>query len=55
MRSCAEHVTDEVIEQAHRTGTVHNWDLHRAMASAGLDLGRLARRVRRRRALARSR
>ncbi len=30
-----EHVTDEVIEQTHRTGTVHNWDLHRATASQG--------------------
>ena len=31
----AEHVTDEVIEQAHRTGTVHDRDLHRPMASQG--------------------
>jgi alkylation response protein AidB-like acyl-CoA dehydrogenase len=31
----AEHVTDEVIETAHRTGTIHDWDLHRKMAAAG--------------------
>jgi len=31
----AEHVTDDVVEQAYRTGTVHNWDLHRAMATQG--------------------
>ncbi len=31
----AEHVTDDVVEQAYRTGTVHNWDLHRAMAAQG--------------------
>ena len=31
----AEHVTDEVIETAHRTGTVHDWGLHRRMAEAG--------------------
>ncbi len=29
------HVTDEVIETAHRTGTVHDWGLHRAMAAEG--------------------
>lgn len=31
----AEHVTDEVIEGAHRTGTIHDRGLHRAMAEAG--------------------
>jgi alkylation response protein AidB-like acyl-CoA dehydrogenase len=31
----AEHVTDDVIEQAHTTGTMHNWDLHRDMAAQG--------------------
>lgn len=31
----AEHVTDEVIETAHRTGTIHDWGLHRKMADAG--------------------
>ena len=30
----AEHVTDEIIETAHRTGTVHDWGLHRRMAVA---------------------
>jgi alkylation response protein AidB-like acyl-CoA dehydrogenase len=29
------HVTDEVIETAHRTGTIHDWGLHRAMADQG--------------------
>jgi alkylation response protein AidB-like acyl-CoA dehydrogenase len=29
------HVTDEVIETAHRTGTIHDWGLHRKMADAG--------------------
>ncbi len=31
----AEHVTDEVIDQAHATGTIHDWGLHRAMAAQG--------------------
>ncbi|NLV55415.1 MAG: acyl-CoA dehydrogenase [Acidimicrobiales bacterium] len=31
----ARHVTDEVIETAHRTGTIHDWGLHRAMAAEG--------------------
>lgn len=31
----AEHVTDEVIETAHRTGTMHDWGLHRKQAEAG--------------------
>jgi alkylation response protein AidB-like acyl-CoA dehydrogenase len=31
----AEHVTDEVIETAHHTGTIHDWGLHRTMAEAG--------------------
>jgi alkylation response protein AidB-like acyl-CoA dehydrogenase len=31
----AEHVTAEIIETAHRTGTVHDWGLHRSMAEAG--------------------
>jgi alkylation response protein AidB-like acyl-CoA dehydrogenase len=31
----ARHVTDEVIERAHTTGTIHDWGLHRAMAADG--------------------
>lgn len=31
----AEHVTDEVIDTAHRTGTMHDWGLHRRQAEAG--------------------
>ncbi|MEZ5177829.1 MAG: acyl-CoA dehydrogenase family protein [Acidimicrobiales bacterium] len=31
----AEHVTDEIIERAHHTGTIHDNGLHRAMADAG--------------------
>ena len=31
----AEHVTPKVIEDAHHTGTIHDWGLHRAMADAG--------------------
>ncbi len=31
----AEHVTEEVIERAHTTGTIHDWGLHRAMAGQG--------------------
>jgi alkylation response protein AidB-like acyl-CoA dehydrogenase len=30
-----EHVTDELIEQAHETGTMHDWDLHRALGERG--------------------
>lgn len=29
------HVTDEVIETAHTTGTIHDWGLHHAMADQG--------------------
>ncbi len=31
----AEHVTDEVIERAHSTGTIHDRELHRKMAAEG--------------------
>lgn len=31
----SRHVTDEVIETAHSTGTIHDWGLHRAMAAEG--------------------
>ena len=31
----ADHVTSEVIETAHRTGTIHDGGLHKAMADAG--------------------
>jgi len=31
----SEHVTDEVVETAHTTGTIHDWGLHRAMAAQG--------------------
>lgn len=31
----ADHVTEEVIETAHRTGTMHDAGLHRSMAEAG--------------------
>jgi alkylation response protein AidB-like acyl-CoA dehydrogenase len=31
----ATNVTDEVIEDAHRSGTIHDWGLHRKMADAG--------------------
>ena len=30
-----EHVTDDVIERAHHTGTIHDAGLHRTMAEAG--------------------
>ncbi|MCU1372686.1 MAG: acyl-CoA dehydrogenase protein [Ilumatobacteraceae bacterium] len=30
-----EHVTEQVIEDAHRTGTIHDWGLHEKMADAG--------------------
>ena len=32
----AEHVTDELVERAHATGTMHDWGLHRALVSARL-------------------
>jgi len=31
----AEHVTDEVIERAHTTGTIHDAELHKQMAAEG--------------------
>jgi alkylation response protein AidB-like acyl-CoA dehydrogenase len=31
----ATHVTDEVIETAHHTGTIHDWGLHHKMAEQG--------------------
>jgi alkylation response protein AidB-like acyl-CoA dehydrogenase len=31
----AAHVTAETVERAHRTGTYHDWDLHRALAAKG--------------------
>lgn len=31
----ATNVTDEVIETAHHSGTIHDWGLHRKMADAG--------------------
>ncbi|MEO6989355.1 MAG: acyl-CoA dehydrogenase family protein, partial [Aquihabitans sp.] len=31
----AEHVTEEVIETAHSTGTIHDWGLHKEMAAEG--------------------
>ncbi|MGH9136978.1 MAG: acyl-CoA dehydrogenase [Acidimicrobiales bacterium] len=31
----AEHVTTEIIGRAHDTGTMHDWDLHRAIAARG--------------------
>jgi alkylation response protein AidB-like acyl-CoA dehydrogenase len=31
----AAHVTDDVIERAHTTGTMHDWELHREMAAQG--------------------
>jgi len=30
-----EHVTEQVIEDAHHTGTIHDWGLHKKMADAG--------------------
>jgi 3-oxochol-4-en-24-oyl-CoA dehydrogenase len=32
----AEHLTDEMRERADRTGTLHDWEFHRAMAKRGL-------------------
>jgi alkylation response protein AidB-like acyl-CoA dehydrogenase len=31
----AEHLTSEIVERAHRTGTIHDWGLHRALAERG--------------------
>jgi alkylation response protein AidB-like acyl-CoA dehydrogenase len=31
----AAHVTDEIIARARQTGTMHDWDLHRALAERG--------------------
>lgn len=31
----SREVTDEIIEAAHTTGTIHDWGLHRAMAEQG--------------------
>jgi alkylation response protein AidB-like acyl-CoA dehydrogenase len=31
----AAHVTPAMIERTHATGTIHDWDLHRAMAERG--------------------
>ncbi len=31
----AEHVTPQVLARTHATGTVHDWDLHRALAAKG--------------------
>ena len=30
-----EHVTNDIIERAHDTGTMHDWELHRAIAERG--------------------
>ncbi|MBV1894696.1 MAG: acyl-CoA dehydrogenase family protein [Ilumatobacteraceae bacterium] len=30
-----EHLTEEVVMEAHETGTVHNWGFYKAMADAG--------------------
>jgi alkylation response protein AidB-like acyl-CoA dehydrogenase len=37
----AEHVTPEVIERMHETGTFHDWGLSKALADAGLLHGAL--------------
>jgi alkylation response protein AidB-like acyl-CoA dehydrogenase len=31
----AKHVTPEVVGRAHRSGTIHDWDLHHALADRG--------------------
>ncbi len=31
----AEHLTTEIVERAHETGTVHDWTFHRALAAKG--------------------
>ena len=30
-----EHLTDEIRERVHETGTVHDWDFHRALGERG--------------------
>jgi alkylation response protein AidB-like acyl-CoA dehydrogenase len=30
-----EHLTDEIVERAHRTGTMHDWELHRGLCERG--------------------
>jgi alkylation response protein AidB-like acyl-CoA dehydrogenase len=30
-----EHLTEEIVERAHRTGTMHDWTFHRALAAEG--------------------
>ena len=42
-----EHFWPDMVERAHDTGTVHVWDLYRALGAAGLDRGVLAGGVRR--------
>ncbi|MFI6983159.1 acyl-CoA dehydrogenase family protein [Embleya sp. NPDC050154] len=32
----AEHLTEEMIERARRTGTFHDWEFHRALAATGV-------------------
>jgi alkylation response protein AidB-like acyl-CoA dehydrogenase len=31
----AEHLTDDIIERAHATGTMHDWTFHRALCARG--------------------
>jgi alkylation response protein AidB-like acyl-CoA dehydrogenase len=31
-----EHLTEEMVERAHRTGTFHDWEFHRALAATGV-------------------
>jgi 3-oxochol-4-en-24-oyl-CoA dehydrogenase len=31
----AEHLTDEIVHRAHRTGTMHDWGFHRALCDRG--------------------
>jgi alkylation response protein AidB-like acyl-CoA dehydrogenase len=35
-RFIADHLTVEMVERAHRTGTFHDWDFHRALAATGI-------------------
>src|SRR5438309_1487418 len=35
----AEHVTHELVERAYRTGTMHDWGLHRALGERGFLAG----------------
>jgi alkylation response protein AidB-like acyl-CoA dehydrogenase len=35
----AEHATHEVVERAYRTGTMHDWGLHRALGERGFLAG----------------